>query len=77
MSDVGVVRRGAVGLGRGIVRAGAAVRWYTTTLLGDRDYARYVAHLARAHPGAAPVTEREYWRARHAEQDAHPSARCC
>ncbi|WP_343048281.1 YbdD/YjiX family protein [Cellulomonas humilata] len=65
------------GLTQALMRAGHAVRWYTTALLGDRDYDRYVAHLARVHPGTAPVSERAYWRERHAEQDAHPGARCC
>lgn len=77
MSDATAVRHGTVRLGRALVRGAAAVRWYTTTLLGDRDYARYVEHHARAHPGTEPVSEREYWRARHAEQDARPAARCC
>ncbi|GIG19348.1 hypothetical protein Cch01nite_00720 [Cellulomonas chitinilytica] len=74
---VEVGARGAAGVGRALVRTVAGVRWYTATLLGDRDYARYVEHLARVHPGADPVSEREYWRVRHAEQDAHPGARCC
>jgi uncharacterized short protein YbdD (DUF466 family) len=60
-----------------VVRSGRAVRWYTTTLLGDHDYARYVAHVERVHPGATPLSEAAYWRERHAEQDAHPGARCC
>jgi uncharacterized short protein YbdD (DUF466 family) len=60
-----------------LARAGRAVRWYATTLLGDHDYARYVAHVQRVHPGTDPGTEAAYWRARHAEQDAHPGARCC
>ncbi|GEL97010.1 YbdD/YjiX family protein [Cellulomonas terrae] len=62
---------------RALVRAGRAVHWYTTTLLGDHDYARYAAHVARVHPGTDPGSEAAYWRARHAEQDAHPGARCC
>ncbi|WP_456787309.1 YbdD/YjiX family protein [Cellulomonas sp. P5_C5] len=60
-----------------ILRAGRAVRWYTAALLGEQDYARYVAHVARVHPGTDPGSEAAYWRARHAEQDAHPGARCC
>ena len=60
-----------------LARTGRAVRWYTTSLLGDHDYARYVAHVARVHPGTDPGTEAAYWRARHADQDAHPGARCC
>ena len=60
-----------------LVRTGRSVRWYAAALLGDHDYARYVAHVQRVHPGTEPGSEAEYWRARHAEQDAHPGARCC
>lgn len=63
------------GAARAVVRAGAGVRWYVTTLLGDHDYARYVEHLARTHPLAVPESEREYWRSRHA--DGAVQARCC
>ena len=56
-------------------RAGAGVGWYTTTLLGDHDYARYVAHLARTHPDIEPDSVRAYWRSRH--DDSTPQARCC
>lgn len=73
----GVPRARTTALARAVVRAGRAVRWYSTTLLGDHDYARYVAHVARTHPGTEPVSEAAYWRARHAEQDARPGARCC
>ena len=65
------------GCGRAAASGTRAVSWYVTTLLGDRDYARYVEHLARAHPGRPAVSEREYWRSRFAEQDARPGARCC
>ncbi|MGY4644890.1 YbdD/YjiX family protein [Cellulomonas sp. URHB0016] len=79
------VRRGGAGRGRALARrlarpparAGRAVHWYVTALLGDQDYARYVAHVERLHPGSTPVSEATYWRERHAEQDAHPGARCC
>lgn len=62
---------------RAVTRVARAVHWYTTSLLGDRDYDRYVAHLARAHPDVAPPSAAQYWRTRHAEADAHPGARCC
>ncbi|MCG7246646.1 YbdD/YjiX family protein [Corynebacterium simulans] len=45
--------------------------------MGDHAYAKYCAHLKAHHPDAAIPTEREYWRARYAEQDANPGARCC
>jgi uncharacterized short protein YbdD (DUF466 family) len=53
------------------------VRWWIASVMGDNAYARYVEHLAANHPGEPPPTEREYWRARYAEADLHPGARCC
>ncbi|NED69061.1 YbdD/YjiX family protein, partial [Streptomyces sp. SID10244] len=41
------------------------------------DYARYLEHAARTHPDRPPLSEREYWRHRYAEQDRNPGARCC
>lgn len=61
----------------GFADAWRGVRWYVGGVMGDTDYARYVAHVRRHHPGAAVPSEREYWRARYAEQDANPGARCC
>jgi len=55
--------------------AGRGLHWYVTTLLGDHDYDRYVAHLARMHPETEPEGLREYWRSRHA--DSAVQARCC
>jgi len=66
-----VVRAAARHIGRGL----RGVRWYVTTLLGDHDYERYVAQLARDHPDLAPESLREYWRSRHAGAGAQ--ARCC
>ena len=54
-----------------------AVLWWLRSLMGDHDYRRYVEHLARHHPNTPPVTEREYWRQRHAAADTNPGARCC
>jgi uncharacterized short protein YbdD (DUF466 family) len=63
--------------GAALARAARGVRWYVTTLMGDRDYERYVAHLRREHPDASVPTEKEFWRERWAEQEANPGARCC
>lgn len=57
--------------------AGRSIRWYVTTLMGDRAYDTYVAHLHRQHPGVSPMSEREFWRARMDEQERNPGARCC
>jgi uncharacterized short protein YbdD (DUF466 family) len=54
-----------------------AVGWYITSVMGDRDYQNYVAHLRRRHPDAAIPTEREYWRERYADAAANPRVRCC
>ena len=53
------------------------IRWYFGTLMGDRAYATYVAHLRREHPDQEPPTEREFWRQRMDDQDRNPGARCC
>lgn len=53
------------------------VRWWVSSVMGDNAYPRYVQHLALHHPGETPPSEREYWRAKYAEADRQPSARCC
>ncbi|MFC4605570.1 YbdD/YjiX family protein [Rhodococcus kronopolitis] len=58
-------------------RAARGLWWWVTSVMGDHDYARYAEHLRRTHPGTPVPSEREYWRARYADQDAHPGARCC
>ncbi|RII41845.1 DUF466 domain-containing protein [Galactobacter valiniphilus] len=50
---------------------------YLNSVLGGDRYARYLEFHARHHAGAEPLSEREYWRAYHAHQDAHPEGRCC
>ncbi len=64
-------------LGARVARVGRGIRWYVTTLMGDRAYEVYVAHLHAHHPGATPLTERQFWRQRTDEQDLNPGARCC
>jgi len=46
-------------------------------LMGDDAYAVYVAHQRRTHPGAEPLTERQFWRQKMDDQDRNPGARCC
>lgn len=53
------------------------IGWWIGSVMGDHDYARYVHHMQRVHPGTPIPTEREYWRTRHAEAEANPGARCC
>ncbi|MDF2989582.1 MAG: putative small protein [Microbacterium sp.] len=64
-------------LGASLARVGRGIRWYVTTLMGDRAYDVYVAHHRAHHPDDAPLTERQFWRQRAAEQDRNPGARCC
>ena len=45
--------------------------------MGDNHYRRYVEHRGASHPGEPVMTEREYWKARHAAADANPGAACC
>jgi uncharacterized short protein YbdD (DUF466 family) len=53
------------------------IRWYWGTLMGDNHYRRYVEHHRCDHPGAPVMTEREYWRMRHAAIESNPNPRCC
>ncbi|MDA2894507.1 YbdD/YjiX family protein [Mycolicibacterium sp. BiH015] len=53
------------------------IGWYWKSLMGDNHYERYLDHHARTHPGGEAMSEREYWRHRHAAADADPGARCC
>ncbi|TDL09796.1 YbdD/YjiX family protein [Mycolicibacterium obuense] len=64
-------------LTEGTRRALHQISWYWQSLMGDNHYERYVEHRARQHAGEAVMSEREYWRHRHAAADANPGARCC
>ncbi|SDL68138.1 Uncharacterized short protein YbdD, DUF466 family [Corynebacterium mycetoides] len=55
----------------------SSVAWYIKELMGDNDYKKYCAHLAAHHPGETPPTEKEFWKARWAEQSLNPGSRCC
>ncbi|MCM6775946.1 YbdD/YjiX family protein [Nocardia sp. CDC159] len=60
-----------------MLRGARGVVWYVNSILGGQDYARYVEHLRRNHPGCPVPSEREYWRERHAAADRSPVNRCC
>ncbi len=45
--------------------------------MGDNHYRRYVAHRRQTHPGEPVLSEREYWRMRHAATESSPNPRCC
>jgi uncharacterized short protein YbdD (DUF466 family) len=45
--------------------------------MGDNHYERYVEHRRMAHPDEPVISEREYWRRRHAATESNPNPRCC
>jgi len=53
------------------------IGWYIGTLMGDRHYRRYLEYRQRTHPGEPVLSERDYWRMRHAATDSNPTPRCC
>ncbi|WP_082686604.1 YbdD/YjiX family protein [Mycobacterium sp. IS-3022] len=64
-----------------VVEVARKFGWHWGTLIGDlmgdTHYRRYVEHRMRIHPGEPVLSERDYWRMRHAAADANPIARCC
>lgn len=64
-------------VGSGVLSAFKWTHWYVKELMGDNDYAKYCAHHSAHHPGEEPLTEREFWKARWAHQEANPGSRCC
>jgi len=63
--------------GAGLVAALREVRRFARGVLGSDAYDRYLHHhriTGCTHP---PLSERAFWRAKYAEQDANPGARCC
>ncbi|MDI9918568.1 YbdD/YjiX family protein [Rhodococcus sp. IEGM 1379] len=60
-----------------IVAGLRGVLWWVRSVMGDLDYARYVEHTRRHHTDAQVMSEREFWRQRHAAADTNPGARCC
>lgn len=62
---------------RWLAERGRTLRWFMTSLMGDRAYEEYVRHLAVEHPGLTPVSERAFWAERYREQELNPGSRCC
>jgi uncharacterized short protein YbdD (DUF466 family) len=46
-------------------------------ILGVPDYDRYLAHMHRHHPGAAPLSRTEFARQRLEARYNTPGSRCC
>ncbi|UVY85669.1 YbdD/YjiX family protein [Brachybacterium sp. NBEC-018] len=60
-----------------MVAALRAVRRVARGVLGSDAYDRYLHHHRITGCNHPPLTERAFWRAKYAEQDANPGARCC
>ena len=58
-------------------RAWMAVRWWIRGVTGEAKYDAYLAHQRAHHPDAEPLSERAFWRAEYARQEANPGSRCC
>ena len=46
-------------------------------VIGAPDYAAYVAHVRRAHPGTAPMSREAFARDALARRYDRPGSRCC
>lgn len=46
-------------------------------IAGAPDYERYLAHVRRRHPGAAPLSREEFARRRERDRYDKPGSRCC
>jgi uncharacterized short protein YbdD (DUF466 family) len=47
------------------------------TIIGVPDYERYVKHVCEHHPGATPLTRKEFERDRMSAKYTRPGSRCC
>jgi uncharacterized short protein YbdD (DUF466 family) len=46
-------------------------------VIGAPDYERYLAHVARRHPGSSPLSRAEFARDALARRYDRPGSRCC
>jgi len=53
------------------------VRRFARGILGSDAYDKYLTHHRVTGCAHAPMTEREFWRWKYAQQDASPEGRCC
>ncbi|GMA18723.1 YbdD/YjiX family protein [Arsenicicoccus piscis] len=65
------------GAASGLLKAGRAVRWYWRGITGADAYERYAEHLRREHPDRPVPSEKEFWKAKYADQERNPTTRCC
>ena len=59
---------------RAAARSGARA---ARAVAGAPDYERYLAHMRRHHPHAAPLTRAAFARDRERARYDRPGARCC
>ncbi|ATG55970.1 hypothetical protein CFK41_15180 [Brachybacterium ginsengisoli] len=53
------------------------VRRFARGIVGSDAYDKYLAHHHVTGCAHEPLSEREFWRMRYAEQDRDPRGRCC
>ncbi len=64
-------------------RAWQGIRWYLRELTGESQYDRYLARYAehaehaKGHAGTAPLSRKEFERARQDRTPTGPGSRCC
>lgn len=55
----------------------AGVKWFVKGIVGANAYDHYLAHHYGTGCDHPVLTEREFWRAKMAEEDRSPTMRCC
>ncbi|WP_370646162.1 YbdD/YjiX family protein [Brachybacterium sp. ACRRE] len=60
-----------------LVGALRGVRRFARGVLGSDAYDRYLHHHRITGCAHAPLSEKEFWRRKYAEQGENPSAGCC
>lgn len=55
----------------------AALARAVAAIVGAPDYERYLEHVRRRHPGAAPLSRGELLLARQRARLERPGSRCC
>ena len=55
----------------------ARVAWVVRRVIGAPDYAAYLSHLARCHPGVTPLSRDDFARDVLARRYGGTGSRCC
>lgn len=75
--DLAAGSRSPAATGGGVRAAVARMRSLWRDMTGESAYERYLARHAREHPGCAPMSSREFWRARSRLTEESISTGCC